>query len=278
MDRVGKSTLSSSKKGTPVKFKLPEMVLIPEGDFIMGISDDQVQHLVIYEEEWAQEWYDRDMFLSEQPQHDLHTPAYEIARHPVTNAEYYHFIWETGHRVPRGWIGFHYGESTADHPVVDVSQKDALAYCQWLTKKAGKSLVGGAYRLPTEAEWERGARGTDERLYPWGDDFDPWRCNTVESGKRGTTALGEYSPSGDSAWGLMDMSGNVWEWTCSLLQPYPYEFDDGRENLAGKGEFVIRGGAWYYSHKLARCTTREGAQPNFISPALGFRIARTPAV
>jgi formylglycine-generating enzyme required for sulfatase activity len=275
IDKELLSPLGRVKKNQPDKFKLPEMVHIPAGVFIMGIGDEQIRQLVAVEE-WAIEWYDKDMFHIEQPQHSIELGPYEIARRPVTNAEYYHFIWETGYRVPRGWIGFHYAESTADHPVVDVSYQDALAYCEWLTKKAGKALIGGPYRLSSEAEWEKAARGVDDRLYPWGNEFDPWRCNTVESGKRGTTALGEYSPGGDSPWGCVDMSGNIWEWTGSLLEPYPYDASDGREDKARKGARVIRGGAWYYSHKLARCTARESAVPTFISPALGFRLARNP--
>ncbi len=258
------------------KVKPPELILIPEGDFIMGTSDDQIRTLVIQEEDWALEWYEKDLFQIEQPQHIVHLPAYEIARFPVTNLEYHQFVWETGHRVPRGWIGFHYPESAANHPVVGISLNDALAYCQWLTERCKGQISGGAFRLPTEAEWERAARGSDDRLYPWGNGFDPWRCNTAESGKRNTTAVGEYSPGGDSPWGVADMAGNVWEWTGSLLKPYPYRSQDGREDVKSKGEFAIRGGAWYYSHRLARCSAREGALPDFVSPALGFRLARTP--
>jgi formylglycine-generating enzyme required for sulfatase activity len=186
------------------------MIIIPEGEFIMGISNDQVWELYNREEEWAIEWYERDLFRVEQPQHRLHLPAYEIGKYPVTNAEYHLFIWNTGYRVPKGWIGFRHPESQENHPVVGVSKIDALAYCEWLSGETGIK-----YRLPTEAEWEKAARGDDDRLYPWGSDFDPWRCNTSDSGKRSTTPVGEYAPSGDSPWGLCDMAGNVWEWTAA---------------------------------------------------------------
>jgi formylglycine-generating enzyme required for sulfatase activity len=152
-----------------------------------------------------------------------------------------------------------------------VARADALEYCRWLHAQTGL-----AYRLPTEAEWEQAARGDDGRIYPWGNEFDPWRCNTVESGKRRTTEAGEYSPAGDSPFGLADIAGNVWEWTSSKLQPYPYRPEDGREDPRGSGKFAVRGGAWYYSRKLARCSSREGVLENYISPALGFRLARTP--
>jgi formylglycine-generating enzyme required for sulfatase activity len=189
----------------------PQMIRIPEGDYILGISDEQIHHLV-RTEFWATEWYERDMFMIEQPQHDFHLKSFEIGRAPVTNAEYYAFIWVTGYRVPKEWIGFHYPEGQDNHPVTGVSKLDVEAYLEWFNKQ-----LNSKYRLPSEAEWECAARGGDTRLYPWGEDFDPWRCNTADSGKRSTTEVGEYSPSGDSPFGVVDMAGNVWEWTCSQL-------------------------------------------------------------
>jgi formylglycine-generating enzyme required for sulfatase activity len=262
-----------SKLGkTPLK-KLkathPEMITIPEGDYVIGISDDQITHL-LRTELWAEEWVEKDMFAIEQPQHIIHLPAFQIGRTPVTNGEYYLFVWTTGYKVPKEWSGFRFAEGTENHPVIGVSKIDVQAYCDWLNE-----TLGADYRLPTEAEWESAARGGDERMYPWGEEFDPWRCNTLESGKRGTTPVGEYSPSGDSPFGVVDMAGNVWEWTSSVLKPYPYEAADGRENGDLRSRFVIRGGSWYYSHKLARTTVREGVLSTFTSPALGFRVGRS---
>lgn len=257
-------------KAAPIRLKPPEMITIPEGEFIMGISNDQVCELYNQEEEWAIDWFERDLFRVEQPQHRVFLPAYEIGKYPVTNAEYHLFIWNTGYRVPKGWIGFRHPESLANHPVVGVSRLDALAYIEWLNGE-----TGAQFRLPSEAEWEKAARGEDDRLYPWGNEFDPWRCNTSEAGKRGTTPVGEYAPSGDSPWGCCDMAGNVWEWTASQMKPYPFKHEDGREQATGGETWVIRGGAWYYSHKLARCTAREGALATFVSPSLGFRLARS---
>lgn len=262
-------TGTMTKKKLNLRLKMPEMVLIPEGYVTLGISDDQVEYL-LHTEEWAQEWYDKDMFMIEQPQHKVFLPSFEIGLHPVTNLEYYIFVWETGYKIPRGWEGFSFPPETEMHPVVGISKSDALAYCEWLGQRLGMK-----FRLPTEAEWERAARGDDDRLYPWGDFFDPWRCNTLESGKGATTPVGIYSPSGDSPFGVRDMAGNVLEWTSSQLKPYPYQPEDGRESPKLDEKCVVRGGAWYYSRKLARCCSREGVISTYFSPALGFRLARS---
>lgn len=263
-DKRGYSQSGSKKKTGQID--IPLTVAVPEGDVLLGTSDAQIQYL-LRREVWAQEWYDSDMFQIEQPQHAVHIPAFEIGLHPVTNFDYYQFVYFTGYRIPRGWLGLHYFEGQADHPVTGVSLADALAYCEWFSKEAKFAV-----RLPNEAEWERAARGSDERIYPWGDNFDPWRCNTVESNKRSTTPITSYSPSGDSPFGASDMVGNVWEWTTSLLMPYPYDPTDGREDLAQEDKRVVRGGAWYYSRKLARCSAREGVLADYVSPSLGFRI------
>jgi formylglycine-generating enzyme required for sulfatase activity len=267
---------NSNESGAPkpdifseTEVKEPELILIPEGDVIIGTSNAQVRELLRIEE-WAQEWYSKDLFQAEQPQHRIHLPAFEIAKYPVTNFEYHEFVWSTNYRVPRSWIGFSYPEGLGTHPVVDISKYDAEAYIKWLN-----DTLKTQYRLPTEAEWERAARGDDNRLYPWGNDFDPWRCNTVESGKRGTTPVGNYSPGGDSIFGVTDLGGNVWEMTSTAFMPYPYNAEDGRENPDKDSKIVVRGGAWYYSRKLARCSAREGVLPTNTSPVMGFRIARS---
>ncbi len=261
---ANKRTVKSTSRGNkPIQ---PSLITVPEGDYVIGISDDQMTHL-LRTELWAEEWVERDLFAIEQPQHTIHLAAFQIGRAPVTNAEYFAFIWETGYRVPKEWIGFRYSEGTDAHPVVGISRQDALAYCNWLNES-----LGTEFRLLTEFEWEAAARGGDDRIYPWGDEFDPWRCNTLESGKRGTTTVGEYSPGGDSPLGVVDMAGNVWEWTSSILQPYPYSQQDNHNEKNANARYVIRGGSWYYSRKLARTTTREAAVSTFISSALGFRI------
>jgi toxoflavin biosynthesis protein ToxD len=265
------STHSNNNKPpkTDGEARLPNMIHIPAGIATLGTSDEQID-VMVNQYIWAQEWAENDMFQIEQPQHKIQLPEFEIARFPITNSEYYIFIYNTGYRIPKGWMGLYYLEGQGSHPVTWVSWQDAQAYIRWLNDSAGSN-----YRLPTEAEWERAARGDDNRMYPWGDTFDPWRCNTDESGKRGTTEVGNYSPGGDSPLGVADMVGNVWEWTSTLIQPYPYQADDGREDPKSDAKRVARGGAWYYSHKLARCSAREGMLPNFISSSIGFRLARS---
>jgi toxoflavin biosynthesis protein ToxD len=255
---------------TPHMAKPPIMIEIPAGNFLVGTSDDNIKQLQLKESDWAYEWFDNDLFAAEQPQHTVNLPAYKIAQFPVTNADYYTFIWDSGHRIPRAWVGYTFPEGTDDHPVVGISRIDADAYIQWVNKKTGMK-----FRLPTEAEWEHAARGEDGRIFPWGNTFDPWRCNTAESVKKGTTPVGSYSPSGDSVYGVADMVGNVWEWTQSLFMPYPYRPNTNREEVKPSGRYVVRGGAWYYTRKLARCAVREGVLPDHLSPSIGFRLAHS---
>jgi toxoflavin biosynthesis protein ToxD len=272
---MAKSTPTMDEEGwfektNDPKVKQPVMIQIPAGSFLMGTSEDNIKQLQIKESAWAYDWYDNDFFAAEQPQHKLTLKAFEVAQYPVTNAEYHVFTWDTGHRLPKGWKGFTFDEETGMHPVIGVSKKDAEAYITWINEK-----LDTKYRLPTEAEWERAARGTDGRIYPWGNTFDPWRCNTAESAKRGTTPVDFYSPGGDSPSGVADMVGNVWEWTSSIFSPYPYRFNDGRELHKPKVRYVIRGGAWYYTRKLARCAAREGMLEEYLSNSAGFRLACT---
>ncbi|MDL1909835.1 formylglycine-generating enzyme family protein [Chloroflexi bacterium CFX6] len=250
--------------------KMPVMIEIPAGEFLMGTSDENITLLQLKESDWAYEWSDNDLFIAEQPQHLVSLPSFEIAKYPVTNAEYQVFISDVAHRLPRSWTGFTFPEGYDNHPVAGVSKTDAEAYIEWLNRKTGMN-----YGLPTEAEWERAARGSDGRIYPWGNTFDPWRCNTAESVKKGTTPIDFYSSGGDSPCGAVDMVGNVWEWTRSPFLQYPCVPDAGEVEIkkAG-GRYVIRGGAWYYSRKLARCAAREGILADYLSPSIGFRLAR----
>ena len=241
----------------------PEMILIPAGKFLMG-SDPSVDE------------YARDR---EQPQHTLYLPDYHLAKTPVTQAQYAAFVQSTGHHVPSrseswaepyNWSGATPPKGKENHPVVLVNWHDAVAYCNWLAEITGK-----AYRLPSEAEWEKGARGTDGRIYPWGDRWDAKRCNSREGGKDATTSVGTY-PQGASPYNLLDMAGNVWEWTRSVYKNYPYVPEDGREGLEGGDSRVLRGGSWNYHQDLARCSFRGRYLPDSRFNFRGFRVAASP--
>lgn len=244
------------------------MINIPGSEFLMGTGSDELKHLQLNESDWAYEWTDKDLFSNEQPQHKVSVNNFRIGQFPVTNEEYYEFVWDMGYALPKGWQSFSYPADQGNFPVTGVSKKDAEAYIDWLKK--GTELK---FRLPTEAEWELAARGRDGRIYPWGNAFDPWRCNTSESMKKGTTPVGFYSPGGDSVYGVADMVGNVWEWTSSFFRPYPYKNDSDQGKQDAEERYVVRGGAWYYSRKLARCACREGMYTDQNSDSIGFRVA-----
>jgi len=149
-----------------------------------------------------------------------------------------------------------------------------VAYATWLAQ-----VTGELWRLPTEAEWERAARGTDGRIYPWGNKWDLAGANTVEGKRGGTTPVGSY-PSGASPSGALDMAGNVWEWTSSQYRPYPYNAGDGRERAESTGNRVPRGGAWDVIARFASTafrTNNSGFVPELVRSNLGFRLARTGA-
>jgi formylglycine-generating enzyme required for sulfatase activity len=150
--------------------------------------------------------------------------------------------------------------------VVQVTWHDAVTYCHWLSDATGR-----LYCLASEAEWEKGARGADGRLYPWGDRWDVERCNTSQSGTWATTPVDAY-PQGASPYGLWDMAGNVWEWTRSLHTSYPYLSTDGREDLDDPGRRVLRGGSFGYKAALARSAYRLRLGPDNLGRDIGFRV------
>ncbi len=256
----------------------PELVTVPAGPFMMGTSDAQVQDM-LRRFEWAKTAQKEGWFAREQPEHEVTLPAFEIGRYPVTNAQYAEFVKATRRAAPEYWPGGRMPEELAGHPVVNVTWRDAMAYCAWLSEATGKS-----YRLPTEAEWEKAARGADGRLWPWGNEWDPEAANCRPAGPGTTTLVGSYSPKGDSPYGAADMAGNVWEWCSSLWgadpnKPtfgYPYRFDDGREDAQSTGLRIVRGGSWYSdSPARVRCACRFRDFPGSRGGDGGFRVARS---
>jgi formylglycine-generating enzyme required for sulfatase activity len=212
-------------------------------------------------------------------------PNYYLAKTPVTNAQYAAFVQAVGWQaIGSKWTGdWAEGKSPpgkADHPVNDVTWDEAMAYCRWLS-----DVTGRAYSLPSEAEWEKGARGTDGRIYPWGKQWGAARCNANRGDQGDTTPVDVY-PQGASPYGVLDMAGNVWEWTRSLWGTnvtqtdfkYPYNLGDGRENRQASGRTlrVRRGGAFGNLPWNVRCAYRNRRYPDFSSRDLGFRVVMHP--
>ena len=265
----------------------PEMVQIPAGPFLMGTGDQQIDWLA-RDMDMARKWREKGYFCREQPQHTVTLPDCHIGKYPVTVGEYRAFIDAGGYLHRRCWTeaGWEWRGAgsfvnprfwddekwTGDDrlPVVGVSWYEAYAYCQWLSEATGRD-----YRLPTEAEWEKAARGTDGRLFPWGDAFDPSRCNARASDLQRTVPVGQYSPGGDSSYGCADMAGNVSEWTMSRHKAYPYDADDGRNDPAGDAERVTRGGSWHSPVLRVRVVSRGMNDPFFTDNDLGFRCAHS---
>ncbi len=228
-----------------VPASVPEdMVLVPAGEFIMGNNND---------------FYDNDN--DEMPRHVVNLPSFYINKYPVTNYQYKKFVDATGHKTPRYWgKSGKFSPEKANHPVVGISFPDAQAYAAWKGK-----------RLPTEEEWEKAARSTDARRWPWGNLFDYSKANV---GTKGTTPVGSF-PEGKTIYGAYDMSGNVWEWVDSWYELYPgISENKSVEQLLGKKNKVVRGGSFASDIGSARCADRGVKKIKDSGTTLGFRCAR----
>ncbi len=238
-------------KITPAKptktIALTGMVVIPAGEFWMGCNEK----------------VDSKCEKDERPGGKVDLDAFSIDKHEVTVADYRKCV-KAGKCSTDGLTTYKCNWEKSggeDYPIDCVNWNQAKTYCAW----AGK-------RLPTEAEWEKAARGTEGRIYPWGNQWDSSRANV---GTGGTVSVGSY-PSGASPYGVYNMAGNVWEWTSSLDKRYPYKADDGREDPSAKGPRVLRGGSWFNAALLARSSYRSRGDPDNRFNVIGFRCAKTP--
>ena len=229
-----------------------EFMRVPAGKFLMGSNND-------------------DFYDEEKPQHTVELSEYLIGKYPVTNLEYQAFVRAAKYKSPEGWNGDQFPAKKSNHPVVNVSWHDANAFCEWMSDITGKQ-----HRLPTEAEWEKAARGTDGRKYPWGDIFDPKKANTSESKINDTTGVGNFSPQGDSPYGCADMEGNVWEWVNDWYSDTYYKNspssnplgpDSGQARLLCGGSFTCPSGS---------CASPIWDDPDDSDRSAGFRVVVSP--
>ena len=250
-----------------------EWVTIPAGEFIMGSEAEHDYRIKELDSEFPDEWLAR-----EQPQREVYLSEYAIAKYTVTNRQFKTFVDETGYRTERELDGLGKSiwyklreaplEEQLDHPVVCVTRKDALAYCEWFSQETGVEIG-----LPTEAQWEKAARGCDGRFWPWGNGFDEDKCNIAG---KGTTSVGSY-PQGGSPYGVMDCAANVWEWchdwfAADYYRHAPFRNPQGPDS----GEYyVVRGGSWYRGQRSA-CSVRTAARfRHYIACyTFGFRVVR----
>lgn len=227
---------------------------------------------------------------------DIPGKGYNIAKYPLTNAQFAPFIAAGGYDQRQWWTdagweaksqGLAFDYSTggtvssaawtqprhwqeaqwngADYPVVGVSWYEALAYCRWLSDQTGESIT-----LPTEEQWQYAAQGDDGRKYPWGEEWDCTLCNNSVQPcqSEGTTLVQQYEGKGDSAFGVVDMSGNVWEWCLTTYE--------GESNaIEGEAVRTIKGGGWFFFTKAdCRCNFRYGDMPYSNYTFRGFRMVR----
>ena len=262
-----------------------DFVLIPAGSFLMG--SDKAKDSQAYEDEF--------------PQHSLTLGDYYIGKTEVTNAQFAAFVQATGYKTTAEKEGSGFAltgtewkdtkgadwrhprgpdtniDGKAQHPVVQISWHDAIAFCDWLSSATGRKVT-----LPSEAEWEKVARSADGRIYSWGDAAPTKDLLNFNSNVGDTTPIGQYSPKGDSPYGAADMAGNVWEWTRSLWGKdvttpdfkYPYVASDGQEDLNAADDVrrVVRGGAWNDNGRDVRAAFRVRLTASGRANDLGLRV------
>jgi len=245
-----------------------EVVVIDATDCVIGSTDAEVARAV---SDWQDHLLDlaytehfESWIRKERPAHHVALGSYGIGTYPVTNGDYQRCLDETGAASP---ASIHRG-GPPDHPVWDPDLRVASHYLDWLSERSGLSV-----RLPTEAEWEHAARGGDRREFPWGDEFDSGCCNTSEAGIGTTTPVVRYTHAA-SPFGLVDLAGNVEEWTSTRYGPYPGGEPVEDDLTEALGDYlVLRGGSFNRGGDLARCARRHGPYPSADYVYIGFRIA-----
>ena len=263
-------------------------VRVPAGTFTMGSSSEEIEAALMLCKASPGESCERDWFENEEPQHQVYLDEYWIGQTQVTNDQYQAFVDAGGYNDPAFWTdtGWAWRQdqnidgpqcqedetlNQIDQPVTCISWFEGMAFASWLAKETVLDI-----RLPTEAEWEKAARGTDARIFPWGNEWDGSRLNycdlncsrdgadpLVDDGYNKTAPVGSY-PQSASPYGVLDMAGNLWEWTLSSYTylDYPYVADDGREQTDMWAPRTVRGGgAWYNTAKYARSADRWGLIP-----------------
>ena len=238
-------------------------VPIPEGSFPMG-SNPLIDPMAFENERWSET----------RRQGIVELPNYYISRFEVTTAQFAAFVEATGYRAdPQSQ------QQALNHPAVYVSWTDAVVYTRWLDSALRELAFlpqplrdflaqGGHVTLPNEAEWEKAAKGSDGRIYPWGNQMQPQRANIASSG---TLPVGSF-PCPECLFDLADMSGNVWEWTRSAYQDYPFDSTNNRVNLSEDALWVMRGGSFNDEGNNARAAVRGAADPGARRPFIGFRV------
>jgi serine/threonine-protein kinase len=222
-----------------------DWIEIPAGEFLMG--SNPIQPITSYPDE--------------SPEHQIDLEEFFISAKPITNAQYEKFVLSTGYKKPGHWIGGVVPSQKKAHPVTYIDWDDANAFANW----CGASL-------PSEAQWEKSARSSDGRLFPWGD-AEPTNEDANFGNLIGDTTEVGIHKSGASVYGVLDLAGNVWEWTSSIHREYPYNSNDGREDVNLWGARVVRGGNYLSSAKNIRCADRHSIYPTARDIYIGFRVA-----
>lgn len=264
----------------PAIADIPATVPIEAGPYIRGSDAAQREYAYRLDERAYGHSVTRKgrWYAGEFPRETRHLSAYSITVTPITNRQYAAFVAATGHTVPdidqavwtsyglihpwsrtrrHAWSRGRVPDGRAAHPVVLVSKTDAMAYADWLSRRTGQT-----WRLPSEEEWEKAARGTDGRRFPWGNAFDPHRLNSHDAGPFDTQPVGRY-PAGASAYGVLDMAGQVFEWTATA---------------ARTGRSVVKGGSWDDKGcGVCRAAARHNRPDGLKHILIGFRLVTLQA-